>query len=161
VSVSGGPNLNFAYDAFGRLLSTAGDTAATYGYDPSGLRTSRTVGGTSRRLVYDVSGPRPRLVMEFDGDNKPVAFYVWGSTPLWKVASDGKPYFYHYDGDGNVVAVSNPAAGVVNRYRYDAIGRLVSSMEGVDNPFRARGAAGVMDDGNGFLFADGAYFHPE
>ena len=61
------------------------------------------------------------------------------------------PYFYHFDGDGNTVALSNPSAGVVNTYRYDAQGRLISTKEGVENLFRARGEAGWMDEGNGLL----------
>jgi hypothetical protein len=50
---------------------------------------------------------------------------------------------------------------VVNRYRYDPQGRLVSSTEGVDNVFRARGEAGWMDDGNGLLFTGSQYQLPE
>src|SRR5260370_8101746 len=77
------------------------------------------------------------------------------------VTADGTPYFYHFDGDGNAVALSNPTAGVVNRYRYDPHGRLVSSNEGVDNVFRARGETGWMDDANGLLFTATQYQLPE
>jgi YD repeat-containing protein len=160
-AIEGGPNLAFAFDPFGRLQSVSGDTSAAYAYDSLGLRNSRTVKGTTRRFVHDVSGSRPRIVMETDSGNVPVAYYVYGRSLLWKVTADGNPYFYHFDGDGNVVAVSNPTAGVVNRYRYDPLGVLISSDEGVENLFRARGAAGVADDGNGLLFADGRFVYPE
>ena len=63
--------------------------------------------------------------------------------------------------DGNAVALSNPAAGVVNRYRYDPRGNLVAAEEGVENGFRARGESGWIDDGNGLVFGDGAYQIPE
>ena len=46
--------------------------------------------------------------METDGSNAPIAYYIYGLGLLWKIAADGTPYFYHFDGDGNVVAVSNP-----------------------------------------------------
>jgi YD repeat-containing protein len=147
-SIEGPVNTQFAYDPFGRLSSLAGDTSGSYSYDSTGLRTGRN----DRRLVFDLSGTRPRLVMETDSANAPLSWYVYGLGLLWKVTADGTTYFYHFDGDGNTVAISNPTAGVVNTYRYDAAGLLVNAQETVDNPFRARGEAGLIDDGNGLLF---------
>jgi YD repeat-containing protein len=156
-SLEGGRSVKFSYDAFGRLQSLAGDATGTYGYDSTGLR----VVGNDRRLVYDLSGERPRVVMETDASGAPVAWYVYGLGLLWKVTADGTPYFYHFDGDGNTVALSNPTAGVVNTYRYDAQGRLVSAKEGVENMFRAHGESGWMDDGNGLLFTGSQFQFPE
>jgi YD repeat-containing protein len=156
-SIEGGRNVKFAYDAFGRLQSLAGDASGSYGYDSTGLRVVRN----DRRLVYDLSGDRPRVVMETDASGAPIAWYVYGLGLLWKVTADGTPYFYHFDGDGNTVAVSGPTAGVVNTYRYDAQGRLVSANEGVDNGFRARGESGWMDEGNGLLFTGSQFQFPE
>ena len=156
-AIEGGRNVKLAYDAFGRLQSLAGDATGSYGYDSTGLRASRN----DRRLVYDLSGDRPRVVMETDASGAPIAWYVYGLGLLWKVTADGTPYFYHFDGDGNTVALSNPTAGVVNTYRYDAQGRLVSANEGVENMFRARGESGWMDDGNGLLFTGSQFQFPE
>jgi len=79
---------------------------------------------------------------------------------LWQVSANGTAYYYHFDGDGNVVALSNPSQGVVNDYRYDPLGRLVSSNEGVANPFHARGSAGWVDDGDGLVFTGSEYLFP-
>jgi YD repeat-containing protein len=154
---AGASNVKLAYDAFGRLQSLAGDAGGSYSYDSTGLR----VGRNDRRLVYDLSGDRPRVVMETDSSGTPIAWYVYGLGLLWQVTADGTPYFYHYDGDGNTVALSSPTAGVVNTYRYDPQGRLVSANEGVDNVFRARGESGWMDDGNGLLFTGSQFQFPE
>ena len=156
-SIEGGRSVKFSYDAFGRLQSLAGDATATYGYDATGLRASRD----DRRLVYDLSGDRPRVVLETDASGAPIAWYVYGLGLLWKVTADGTTYFYHFDGDGNTVALSNPTAGVVNTYRYDAQGRLVSANEGVENMFRAHGESGWVDDGNGLLFTGSQFQFPE
>ena len=99
--------------------------------------------------------------METAVDGTPIAWYVYGLGLLWKVTADGTPYFYHFDGDGNTVAMSNPSAGVVNTYRYDAQGRLISTKEGVENIFRARGEAGWVDQGNGLLFTGAQFQFPE
>jgi YD repeat-containing protein len=156
-AIEGGSNVKFAYDFFGRLNALSGDSTGSYGYDSTGLLTIRN----DRRLVYDLSGERPRVVMETAADGTPIAWYVYGLGLLWKVTADGTPYFYHFDGDGNTVALSNPSAGVVNTYRYDAQGRLISSKEGVDNMFRTRGETGWADQGNGLLFTGTQFQFPE
>jgi YD repeat-containing protein len=147
-AIQGSRNVTFAYDAFGRLQGLSGDAGGSYGYDSTGLRATRN----DRRYVWDLSGTRPRIVAELDGGNNPIAWYVYGLGLLWKVTADGTAYFYHFDGDGNVVALSNPQSGVVNQYRYDPQGRLAASKEGVENTFRAHGEAGWVDDGNGLVF---------
>jgi YD repeat-containing protein len=160
-AIQGSRTAFFSYDAFGRLQSVNADADTGYAYDSAGLRVARTGNGADRNFVYDLSGARPRVVAEADSSNAPVAWYVHGLGLLWKVTADGKTYFYHFDGDGNVVAVSNPAAGVVNQYRYDPLGRLVTSNETVENTFRARGESGWIDDRNGLVFTGSAYEFPE
>ncbi len=160
-AIEGSRSVSLVYDAFGRLQEFDGESSTVYSYDSAGLRVSSAMKGAERRFLYDWSGSRPRVAAEMNGGNTPVAWYVYGLGLLWKVAADGTTYFYHFDGDGNVVAVSNPAKGVVNRYSYDPSGLLVSAKEGVENTFRARGEAGWVDDGNGLLFTGTAYRFPE
>jgi len=160
-AIQGGRNVSFAYDPFGRLQGLGGDNPTKYAYDSTGLRTVRNVNGTERHYSYYASAAGPRMEMETDGSGAPVAWYVWGLGLLWKVTDDGTVYFYHFDGDGNVVALSNPAAGVVNRYRYDPLGRLAASSEGVENSFRERGEAGWIDDGNGLVFTGSGFLVPD
>jgi len=149
VQVEGPVNAAFSWDAFGRL---AGFNGVTYGYDDTGLRSARQAAEGIRRYCYDFSGATPRLLMETDASGAPTAIYVWGLGPLWKIDSGGSAYFYHLDGDGNVVALSSSAAGVVNRYRYDPLGTLASAQEAVANPLRARAAYGWIDDGDGLIY---------
>ena len=153
---TGSANVAFNYDAFGRLQTLSGDAGTTYLYDSAGLRAGRN----DRRYVQDLSGPRSRIVMETDSSNTPIAWYVYGLGLLWKVTASGTTYFYHFDGDGNTVAL-NPAKGVVNQYRYDPAGKLIASNEGVENIFRAHGESGWTDDGNGLIYTGTQYQFPE
>jgi YD repeat-containing protein len=157
MAIQGPGNFTFAYDAFGRLASRTGDANASASYDSLGLRSTRN----DRRLVYGLSGEQPRVVMELDNGNSPVAWYVYGLGLLWKVTADGTTYFYHFDGDGNTVALSTPAKGVVNTYRYDLRGNLIAASEGVENMFRVRGEQGWIDDGSGLEFTGSQYVLPE
>jgi YD repeat-containing protein len=162
VAVEGPRAAALVYDAFGRLQSAdAGGAFISSGYDSAGLRISRSVNGSPRRFVYDLSGAQPRVVMEADESNTPLAWYVYGLGLLWKVMADGSVFFYHFDGDGNTVAISSPSAGVVNSYRYDPAGRLASRTETIENPFRARGESGAVDDGNGLIYSNGVFQFPE
>lgn len=161
IAIQGSRAASFTYDPYGRVVGFAADSTTTYSYDPTGLRTSRVVNGAERRFVYDLSAAAPRVVMETDGANTPVAWNVYGLGLLWKITADGTPYFYHFDGDGNTVALSNPSKGVVNQYRYDPEGRLATSNETVENAFRAHGETGWIDDGNGLIFTNSAFLYPE
>lgn len=156
-AIQGPGAASLTYDPFGRLAGFNGAVAAIYGYDSEGLRSS--VSGA--HWLYDPSGGRPRVAAQLDGSNNPVAWYVYGLGLLWQVTANGTPYFYHFDGDGNVVAMSNPTAGVVNTYRYDPLGRLAAANENVPNPFHAHGAMGWVDDGDGLLFSGGGYLFPD
>jgi YD repeat-containing protein len=155
--ITGGQNVTAEYDAFGRLAAFHAAHATAYTYDSTGLRVARTVDGTERRFVYDLSGARPRVAVETAGDNTPVAWYVYGLGLAWKVTADGTAYFYHFDGEGNVVALSNLAKGVVNSYRYDPAGTLAEANEGIENEMKARGSSGWVDDGNGLVFTGSEY----
>lgn len=159
--VQGDRPVTFGYDSFGRLQTVAGAPTLQYKYDATGLRVERTAGSDTRRFVYDLSGPSPRVVIETDGQGNALAWYVYGAGLLWKNTASGASFFYHFDGNGNVVAVSQPAAGVVNRYRYDPFGKLVAANETVENWFHARGEAGWMDEGNGLLYGAGRFFYPD
>jgi YD repeat-containing protein len=156
-AIQGSRNVSFNYDAFGRLQGLSGDAGGSYAYDSTGLQATRN----DRRYVWDLSGARPRVVAELDGGNNPIAWYVYGIGLLWKVTAAGTAYFYHFDGDGNVVALSNPQAGVVNQYRYDPRGRLSSANETVENIFHARGESGWIDDGNGLVFTGESFIAPD
>ena len=161
VAVDGPHPAALAYDPFGRLETfTLDGSATTYAYGGAGLPVERRRDGVVRRYLYDLSGPHPRLLAETDGAGTPLAWYVYGLGLLWQIDAAGLPWFYHFDGSGNVVAVSSPTAGVVNRYRYDPLGRLAAAEETVDNPFRARGESGWRDDANGLLYGGGAFEWP-
>jgi YD repeat-containing protein len=157
VGITGSQSVTAGYDTFGRLTNFNAAHAVSYGYDSTGLRVVRTVDGVDRRFVYDLSGARPRVAMEAAGDNTPVAWYVYGLGLAWKVTADGTAYFYHFDGDGNVVALSNAAQGIVNTYRYDPSGTLAGANEGIENDLKAHGATGWVDDGNGLVFTGSRY----
>jgi len=49
---------------------------------------------------------------------------------------------------------------IVNKYSYDAFGKVLSQTETITNPFKYVGAMGVMDEGNGLFYMRARYYDP-
>lgn len=96
-----------------------------------------------------------------DGNNDLIAFYVYdGAGLVAKVTSASEYYYYHYDGLGSTVAITDENAQIVNAYAYSPYG-LVGSQETVENPFQYVGRFGVMAEGNGLYYMRARYYDPE
>jgi len=133
----------YAYDADDRLVGfTDGAVTATYEYDALGRRTAKETASERREFLYDGGN----VVAEYRGGVQ-VARYTQGlglDQPLM-VRQGGHTYFYHTDGLGSVVALSDETGHVVQRYGYDAWGNLRTAV----GPFALAGAGLV----NRFTYA--------
>ena len=133
----------YTYDANGNTL-TAGDkeytynyrgqqigysdgtTTATYAYNPGGLRSAKTVGGSTKYFVYNGM----QIVFEYEDSVSDGTTYYYGLNCTH--SSDGDIFVYNAHGD-TVQLVNNNA--VVVSYTYDAFGNLLNSIGTSDNPF--------------------------
>jgi RHS repeat-associated protein len=127
---------------------------ASYAYDYRGRRISRTVYGTPTvtiRYAYDGD----RILAEYDGSGTLLRKFVYGpglDEPICLIdAGNGNAaYYYHLDGLGSVVALSNVNKVLVERYAYDVFGRpTIRDPNGVEIAASARG--------NPYLFTARAY----
>ena len=99
--------MGFGYDAENRMLTankTAGGTvAASYAYDPLGRRTHKSGTGVTERAFLNDGDD---AVLDYDGNNKPVAFTVPGPAidePIVMSTPNG-------DGTGSTItAITAPA----------------------------------------------------
>jgi RHS repeat-associated protein len=127
---------------------------ASYAYDYLGRRISRTIYGAPNvtvRYAYDGA----RILAEYDGSGTLLRKFVYGpglDEPicLIDVANGNAAYYYHLDGLGSVVALSNVNKVLVERYAYDVFGRpTIRDPNGVVLAASARG--------NPYLFTGRAY----
>jgi len=73
--------------------------------------------------------------------------YEWGVRGLLSQFRDGVRYYYHLDGLGSVVQVTNESQVVVASYKYDAWGNdLVDPQSLIPNPFKYVGGLGYYSD---------------
>ena len=135
----------------GRQLAKAVVAGKTveYTYDMSGVRTSKTVNGTTYNYTT-LSGK----VMRQQWDGKTLEFvYDDGNQPFAMIYNDGSTstlYYYVLNAQGDVIALLNSAGALVASYNYGAWGNY--SVHGADgkkttdatfighiNPLRYRG----------------------
>ena len=96
-----------------------------------------------------------------DASNNLIAFYVYdGSGLVAKVTPTNDYYYYHYDGLGSTVAITDSTAQIVNAYAYSPYG-LLGAQETIPNSFTYVGRFGVMAEGNGLYFMRARYYDPQ
>jgi RHS repeat-associated protein len=100
---------------------------ASYAYDYLGRRSSRTIYGAPNIVIkYAYDGDR--IIAEYDGSGTLLRKFIYGpgiDEPicLVEVAESNAAYYYHFDGLGSVVALSDVNSVLVERYTYDVFGR--------------------------------------
>jgi len=116
----------YIYDCENRLteVKQGQTTVATYQYNYLGQRVSKTVGSTTTAYCYSgdqavaeyQNGVLARKFVYGAGiDEVTVTIIVDGQTET--------PYYYHYDRLGSVIALSNGAGNIVERYKYNVFGK--------------------------------------
>ena len=95
----------------------------TYAYDALGRRIEKNVNGNIKRYVYD----NEDILMEFNKDNLFQKFYLHSlgiDDPL-AVFDDNteKIHYYHKDGLGNIISLTDESGDEKEKYVYDVFGK--------------------------------------
>ncbi|MFZ3090153.1 MAG: hypothetical protein WA240_05995, partial [Nitrospirota bacterium] len=114
--------MSYVYDSENRLvqLTTPNAELVTYKYDPFGRRIEKNVNGVITRYVYD----REDILFELDGAGNIITEYLHGpgiDEPIAMIRG-GQTYYYHADGLGSIIAITDSYGRVVQRYEYDSFG---------------------------------------
>lgn len=146
-----GATTTLGYDQANRLTSYG--TTTTYAYNGDGLRTAKTVSGTTTAETWDTSTSTPALLM--DGSTA----YIYGpdGLPIEQVTASGTLY-YHHDQLGSTRALTNSSGTVVANYTYDPYGNLTASTGTASNPFRYAGQ--YTDPETGYQYLRNRYYDP-
>jgi RHS repeat-associated protein len=152
----------YAYDSLNRLTQVASNgRTIQYIYNGLGQRVGKIDNGVQTNYLIDPNGILPQVLAETDASNNLISFYVYdGAGLVAKVTPSNQYYFYHYDGLGSTIAISDSAGQVVNTYCYSPEG-LVGVQETIPNPFTYVGRFGVMAEGNGLYYMRARYYDPE
>lgn len=133
----------YAYDYKNRLIkvTTPNGTTAEFKYDPFGRRIEKSVTEngitTTKRYFYD----NEDIIIEYDEQGNIGNQYIHGlgiDEPLALTTSQGT-YYYHVDGLGSVVALTDSNQKVVQDYQYDSFGNLKDQKNRIKQPYTFAG----------------------
>ena len=151
-----------SYTWMGRELRkiTNGSNTYSYKYNADGIRTSKTVNGTTTEFFLNGS----QILAQKTGDS--VMRFFYDSTGKRVGFANGTMLFYYlYNLQGDVVAIVRAATGqIVAKYSYDAWGNCTVTNAtgyavGDKNPFRYRGY--YYDTETGLYYLNSRYYSPE
>jgi len=100
---------------------------------------------------------------EYDGDDNLLRKYIYGpgvDQPICMidVEDSNAVSYYHYDGLGSVVALSDEDGDTIQVYEYDVYGNVAASDPNHTNPFMFTGRR--MDTETGLYFYRARYYNP-
>jgi len=144
----------YSWDARGQLAEISGATSASFGYDPFGRRTSKTLGSTTTNLLYD----GPNVAQESVGGSV-TANLLSGlvADQLFSRATGEGTDSYLSDKLGSTIALANSSAGVETTYTYDPFGGSTVTGEPSANAFQFTGRE---NDGTGLQYNRARYYSP-
>ncbi len=145
------------YDALNRTIqaSKTGISAQTYGYDDQGRRISKTVGSATTSFLYN----GPDIIAEYSSWTAPNALYTHGpgmDDPIIRQAGATTQYF-HQDGLGSVVGLSNSADTTTATQRFDAWGNRIAGTGTIPQ----YGYTGREPDETGLVYYRARYYDPQ
>ena len=132
-----------------------GVTSHTFAYDDQGRRVRKTVGSTTTNYLYN----GPDIVAEYGSNwTSLTSLLTHGPNmddPLIRASLTGSQY-YHQDGLGSVVGLTNQNGGTDGTARYDAWGNKIASTGTVP----LYGYTGREPDDTGLIYYRARYYDP-
>jgi RHS repeat-associated protein len=141
------------------LATSATWDEVEYTYDPGGRRIEKDVDGEVTKYVYDGD----HCIAEYDGDGDLLRKYIYGpgvDQPICMidVNDSNAVYYYHFDGLGSVVALSDSSGDTVQVYEYSVFGQVAASDPNHTNPFLFTGRR--FDSETGLYYYRARYYNP-
>jgi len=160
LTTKNGPSgtLTMTYDAWDRLIQAQKTWALPeyYTYDDEGRRIQKTVGATTKEYLYDGLD----IIAEYTTNwSTPHVHYTHGpgiDAPIIR-ASGGTSSYYHQDGLGSVVAMTDESGDATGTIRYDAWGAVARQTGGIPQ----YGYTGREPDNTGLVYYRARYYDPD
>jgi RHS repeat-associated protein len=142
----------YSWNARGQLTGISGEASASFGYDPFGRRTSKTLGATTTELLYDEAN----VALESQ-EGTTTASLLFGLRPdqLFARTTGSGTDSYLTDRLGSTIALANASAELTTTYSYEPFGASTSTGAESDNPYQFTGRE---NDGTGLQYNRARYY---
>ena len=125
----------YEYNVFNQMVKAYnGSDITTHTYNGEGVRVQKTVNNETCNYLYEYD----KIVLQTDGSGNQTGRNVYGTSLISREA-DGETFSYHYNGHGDVTALTDTSGVVAASYYYDAFGVELEHTGDVNNPFRYSG----------------------
>jgi RHS repeat-associated protein len=151
-----GTATTYSWNAANELSSVGGTTTASYTYDGTGLRASKTVGATTTAFTWDMTSPVPDLLTDGNTD------YIYGpnGAPLEQTSPGGSnPQWYFTDQQGSTVELNDLTGATAGSYAYTAWGTVTSHTGTASTPVEYAGQ--YQDAETGLIYLRARYYDPQ
>jgi RHS repeat-associated protein len=144
----------YTWNARGQLTKISGASTASFGYDPFGRRSWKTLSGTTTKLLYD----NANVAQESVGESV-TANILTGlrADQLFSRTTGAGTSSYLTNRLGSTIGLANGSAEVKATYTYDPFGGMVKSGEATDNPYQFTGRE---NDATGLQYNRARYYNP-
>ncbi len=166
----------YSYNYENRLVKAEtrganGSVIVTYQYDPFGRRIGKKI------VNYgDIKAENKAYAYVYDGPNIVISYltrkrgwaartavtrYIQGpgiDRPL-AMEKNSKIYYYHADGLGSIIALTDSRQKVVESFDYDSFGNMKRNGEHIDQPFTFTGRE--KDEETGLYYYRARYYDPQ
>jgi len=131
----------------------------TYKYDPAGRRIKKAGNGEAIKYYYDGG----HVIAEYSGSGYLLRKYIYGPRVdepvcMIDVSDSNARYYYHFDGTGSVVALSDSAGDTVQTYEYSVFGQVAAEDPCHPNPYMFTGRR--FDIETGLYYYRARYYNP-
>lgn len=147
----------YQYNYNNRLISVDNGTTATYKYDALNRRIQKIAGSTTTNYYYCGI----QAIEEHDATDAVQATYLFGISvdDVLQMQRGGNTYYYHKNHLGSVVALTNAAGNLVERYEYDPYGQptIYDATNNVLNQSTVGNA--ILFTGRDYDYETGLYYY--
>jgi RHS repeat-associated protein len=147
----------YSYDFENRLVGVAypGGLTNSFSYEPSGKRVAKTDSSGTTFYLHDAYN----VLLEMSSGGATTVRYTTGMgiDDLISRVSIAATSYYHQDGLGNVIELTDVAQNVAAKYDYDAFGSVTNQTGTVANPYKF--TSREFDQDSGLYFYRMRYYN--
>jgi len=155
--------LAYKYDCENRLTDVNdanGNPLASYKYDYRSRRVAKMLGASQTTINYIYDGSQ--VIADYNNAGVLQRKFIYGpgiDEPIMMININGSEtrYYYHYDGLGSVVALSDSSGNLVESYSYDVFG-YPNTVSSIGNRFMFTGRE--FDNETGLYYYRTRYYKP-
>ncbi|MBC7383365.1 MAG: hypothetical protein H7296_10305 [Bacteroidia bacterium] len=130
----------------------------TFKYDPLGNRIQKRQGTNTKRYLLDYSMETFQILEEQDSSRNPKGTCIYGIGLIARIDSANNFSYYHFDGTGNTIALTDSSGLITNTYTYEPFGEMLNHNGNSDQPFLTGGRQGVTTEGNNIFYTGIGYY---